>query len=433
MKIHITYGRSATGTEKLLRQLEERSNIATEKLEPTVRRILRSIRRDGDTGLRRYANKFDGLTSATPLRVTREEMTAAWRDTPLELRYSMQLAAKNIRRFARWQLPKSWTRTAQADPLQTGLQLGQHCVPLASVGCYVPGGRYPLPSTLLMTVLPAQVAGVERIVVVSPRPAKETLAAAYLAGVEEFYRIGGAQAIAALAYGTATIPRVDKIVGPGNLYVTTAKKLVAFDCGIDMLAGPTEIVIASENGDPVFLAADLVAQAEHDPNALAIFVTSNRSLAEAIAAQVAKQSASNAIARQSLRKNGCIFLTASAKETAAVTNRLAPEHLTIDSVRDLLWVRHAGSVFIGSGTPQSMGDYISGPNHVLPTGRVARTRAGLSVFDYLRLITTQSYTAQGLAALGPHTIRLAEAEGLRGHAASVRIRLQKSRKEIKAK
>jgi len=206
--------------------------------------------------------------------------------------------------------------------------------------------------------------------------------------------------------------------------VTTAKKLVAFDCGIDMLAGPTEIVVASENGDAAFIASDLVAQAEHDPNALAILVTSNAELAKAVDAQVREQAAGNLIAQQSLKKNGYIFVTASQKDTATVTNRMASEHLTIDSEKDLDWVRHAGSIFMGSSTPQSMGDYISGPNHVLPTGRVARTRAGLSVQDFLRIVTTQSYTAQGLEALGPHAVRIAEAEGLHGHAASVRVRLQ---------
>ncbi len=419
MKTYATFGRNARRTEALLRQLEERSSVATTQLEPVVRRILLAVRRNGDAGLRRYAHKLDGLAAATPLRVSREEMATAWNETPKELRQSLQIAAKNIRRFAQWQMPKDWTRKA-AD----GLQLGQRCLPLASVGCYVPGGRYPLPSTLLMTVLPAQVAGVERIVVVSPRPAKETLAAAHLAGVTEMYRIGGAQAVAALAYGTQSIPRVDKIVGPGNLYVTTAKKLVAFDCGIDMLAGPTEIVVASENGDAASIASDLVAQAEHDPNALAILVTSNAVLAKAVDAKVREQAAGNLIAQQSLKKNGYIFVTASQNDTATVTNRMASEHLTIDSEKDLDWVRHAGSIFIGSSTPQSMGDYISGPNHVLPTGRIARTRAGLSVQDFLRVVTTQSYTAKGLDTLGPHAIRIAESEGLHGHAASVRVRLQ---------
>jgi histidinol dehydrogenase len=343
-------------------------------------------------------------------------MAAAWDQTPKELRKSLQAAAGNIRRFARWQMPKEWIRKLP------GVQLGQRALPLESVGCYVPGGRYPLPSTLMMTVVPAQVAGVERIVVVSPRPARETLAAAHLAGVKEFYRIGGAQAIAALAYGTASVPRVDKIVGPGNLYVTTAKKLVAFECGIDMLAGPTEIIVASEDGNPQWIAADLVAQAEHDPETLAVFVTSNFELARETAKEVKLQSSSNKIASQAIAKNGFIFLTKMSKETESVTNRLAAEHLTVDRQSDLKWVRHAGSIFVGANTPQSMGDYISGPNHVLPTGRLARVRGGLSVCDFLRLVTTQEYTAEGLAEHGPHAERLATAEGLVGHAASVAMR-----------
>ncbi len=416
MKLIRTCGKSAKEAERLLRQIEDRSGAATARLEPAVKRIIATVRRGGDAALRRYAERFDGLAPDANLSVSREEMADAWDQTPMELRKAMRTAANNIRRFAQWQMPKTWTRKSQ------GVELGQQCLPLASVGCYVPGGRYPLPSTLLMTTLPAQVAGVKRIVVVSPRPARETLAAAHLAGVDEFYGIGGAQAIAALAYGTAGIPRVDKIVGPGNLYVTTAKKLVAFDCGIDMLAGPTEIVVASENGDPQWIASDLVAQSEHDPETSAILVTSNAELAAATANEVEKQSVANEIARQSLEKNGFIFITRDSKETESVTNRLAAEHVSIDSEKDLTWIRHAGSIFIGSKTPQSMGDYISGPNHVLPTGRAARIRGGLSVYDFLRLVTTQEYTSVGLAQLGPHAIRLAEAEGLVGHAASVRIR-----------
>ncbi len=400
----------------MLRQIEGRSGAATSKLEPAVKRMIAAVRRRGDAALRQYAERLDGLAPSASLRVTQEEMAAAWEQTPKDLRKSLQAAAANIRRFARWQMPQEWTRKLP------GAQLGQRALPLESVGCYVPGGRYPLPSTLLMTVVPAQVAGVERIAVVSPRPARETLAAAHLAGVEEFYRIGGAQAIAALAYGTIGVPRVDKIVGPGNLYVTTAKKLVAFYCAIDMLAGPTEIVVASEDGDPQWIAADLVAQAEHDPEALAVFVTSSMELARETAKEVKLQSSSNKIASQAIAKNGFIFLTKDSKETESVTNRLAAEHLTIDGEKDLSWVRHAGSIFVGPNTPQSMGDYISGPNHVLPTGRLARVRGGLSVYDFLRLVTTQEYTAAGLAEHGPHAERLATAEGLLGHAASVRIR-----------
>lgn len=416
MKLIRTYGKSAPEAEQLLRQIENRSGTATARLKPAVRRILAAVRRDGDKALRKYAARLDGLTTTTALRVSPEEMAEAWSQTSLALRQSMKVAAANIRRFAQWQMPKTWTRTAR------GVTLGQRCLPLESVGCYVPGGRYPLPSTLLMTTIPAQVADVPRIVVVSPRPARETLAAAHLAGIDEFYRVGGAQAIAALAYGTASIPRVDKIVGPGNLYVTTAKKLIAFDCGIDMLAGPTEIVVASGNGNPEWIAADLVAQAEHDPEALAILVTGNPDLARSVAKLAPRLAASNAIAKQALARNGFIFLTKSSNDTVTVTNRLAPEHLTIDAEQDLAWVKHAGSIFIGAQTPQSMGDYVSGPNHVLPTGRFARIRGGLSVYDFLRLVTTQEYTPAGLAELGPHAIRLAKAEGLHAHAASVDMR-----------
>ena len=416
MKLIRTYGKTDGQAETTLRQIEERSGAATGRLEPAVKRILADIRRKGDDALRRYAERLDGLAPSADLRVTQEEMAAAWDQTPKELRKSLQAAAANIRRFARWQMPKEWTRKLP------GVQLGQRALPLESVGCYVPGGRYPLPSTLLMTVIPAQVAGVKRIVVVSPRPARETLAAAHLAGVEEFYRIGGAQAIAALAYGTPGVPRVDKIVGPGNLYVTTAKKMVAFECGIDMLAGPTEIVVASEDGNPKWIAADMVAQAEHDPEALAVFVTSNSDLARETLKEVNIQTPSNKIASEAIARNGYIFLAKTKNETETVTNRLAPEHLTIDKQSDLHWVRHAGSIFIGANTPQSMGDYISGPNHVLPTGRLARVRGGLSVYDFLRLVTTQEYTEAGLAEHGPHAERLAIAEGLLGHAASVVVR-----------
>jgi histidinol dehydrogenase len=305
-----------------------------------------------------------------------------------------------------------------------GVKTGQIVRPLSSVGCYVPGGRYPLPSTLLMTVTPAQVAGVARIVVCSPKPAKETMAAAWLAGVTEFYRVGGAQAIAAMAYGTATIERVDKIVGPGNLFVTAAKMLIASECGIDMPAGPTEIVITSEKGDAAGIAADLIAQAEHDPETLAVLITSNEALARKVIAEAKNRAKENAIAKQSLDAQGCVFITATVREAQELTNRLAPEHLTVDHADDLKWVCNAGSVFVGNYSPQSMGDYVSGPNHVLPTGRVGRVRGGLSVMDFVKVITVQEYTHKGLRQMGPHAIALAEAEGLMGHAKSVRVRMQ---------
>jgi histidinol dehydrogenase len=276
-----------------------------------------------------------------------------------------------------------------------------------------------------MTVIPAQVAGVGRIAVVSPKPAPETLAAAHLLGITEFYRLGGAHAVAALAYGTATLPRVDKIVGPGNLYVTAAKRLVAFDCAIDMLAGPTEIVVTSESGNSADIASDLVAQAEHDPEALAIFITTRTDLAKEVVADAEFRSRLNPIARQALNRNGLVIIASSADEAHSITNRLAPEHLTVDAASDLNWVQNAGSVFVGRWSAQPMGDYISGPNHTLPTGGMARVRGGLSVNDFVKLITVQQYNAQAMRALGPHAALLAEAEGLTGHAEAIRTRLKR--------
>ena len=274
-----------------------------------------------------------------------------------------------------------------------------------------------------MTAIPAQVAGVKRIVAVSPKPAPETLAAAHLLGIKEFYRLGGAHAVAALAYGTASLPRVDKIVGPGNLYVTAAKRLVAFDCAIDMLAGPTEIVVASERGNAAEIASDLVAQAEHDPEALAIFVTTREDLARAVIAETKLRSRENAVAREALKRNGLVIVAGSVAEVRTITNRLAAEHLTVDAASDLEWVENAGSVFVGRWSAQPLGDYISGPNHTLPTGGMARVRGGLSVNDFVKLITVQEYNAEGVRALGPKAALLAEAEGLIGHAEAIRERL----------
>ena len=281
---------------------------------------------------------------------------------------------------------------------------------------------------VLMTAIPAQVAGVERIVAVSPKPAPETLAAAHLLGITEFYRLGGAHAVAALAYGTATLPRVDKIVGPGNLYVTAAKRLVAFDCAIDMLAGPTEIVVTSESGRAEDIASDLVAQAEHDPEALAIFVTTREELARAVIAETKVRSRENAVAREALKRNGLVIVAGSVAEARAITNRLAAEHLTVDAASDLEWVENAGSVFVGRWSAQPMGDYISGPNHTLPTGGMARVRGGLSVNDFVKLITVQEYTAEGVRALGPKAALLAEAEGMIGHAEASGTRLREIRR-----
>jgi histidinol dehydrogenase len=420
MKIIRTKGRAAQHTADILAALERRGGAALDIVLPAVRRIVTDVRKRGDRALLRYAAQFDGLEDTSLLRIAPEEMAAAWDAISPAMRDALATAAAQIRAFAVNQLPASFS----SEPIP-GLMTGQLVRPLTSVGCYVPSGRHPLPSTLLMTAIPAQVAGVARIVAVSPRPAPETLAAAHLLGITEFYRVGGAHAIAALAYGTASIPSVAKIVGPGNLYVTAAKRLVAFDCAIDMLAGPTEIVVTSERGRPVDIAADLVAQAEHDPEALPIFITTSTELAKAVVAETKQQSRENAVAREALSHNGLVLLAASLDEARALTNRLAPEHLTVDSPADLDWVQNAGSVFIGRWSPQPMGDYISGPNHTLPTGGQARVRGGLSVNDFLKLITVQQYNQSALRELGPKAALLADAEGLVGHAAAIRSRLTK--------
>jgi histidinol dehydrogenase len=416
MRLVRTQGSGGKQARQMLSALEQRGAHNTARTMPVVQRIVADVRKGGDKVVRRYAAKLDGLTRQQPLAISRREMEEAWDATPKALQAALQTSAANIRAFAERQMPKDWSATSD------GLTTGQRVRALGAVGCYVPSGRYPLPSTLLMTAIPAQVAGVERIVAVSAKPARETLAAAALLGISEFYRMGGAQAIAALAFGTETIRRVDKIVGPGNWYVTAAKKLVAFDCAIDMLAGPTEIVVTSEDGDPAGIAADLVAQAEHDPEALAILITTNHSLARAVVKEVTQRVKTNSIAKQAIKRNGLALVAGSVNEAREITNRLAPEHLTVDAKEDLDWVRNAGSVFIGRYSPQPMGDYVSGPNHTLPTGGVAQVRGGLSVMDFLKLITVQEYTLAGLQKLGPAAITMANAEGLLGHAEAVRAR-----------
>lgn len=391
-----------------------------DEIEPAARKIIDDVRGNGDSALFKYARQFDGLDSEQPLQVGESDIEDSWKQAPAQLQAALRDAAKNIRQFCEWQKPKAWTKS------RGGISLGQIVRPLDSVGCYVPGGRFPLVSTLLMTVIPAQVAGVNNIRVVSPRPSTEVLAAAAMLGVEEFYRVGGAQAIAALAYGTETIPRVDKIVGPGNSYVTTAKKLVAFDCSIDMLAGPTEVVIVSVKGKAAFIAADLVAQAEHDPETLAVFITTSRKLAESVAKQLGSGSVrENIIAQQSLESRGAILIAESPEQAFDWANRIAPEHITIGK-RDLSLVRNAGSVFIGDYSAQAAGDYASGPNHVLPTAGAARFRGGLSVTDFVKVISVQELSSKSLRKLSPIIVRLAETECLRAHAESIRVRCSRA-------
>lgn len=397
-----------------VQRLAARGTTLTQ-LEPRVRRIIAGVRRGGDRVLRKYAERWDGLVRNQPLQVSEEEMAKAWSALPSPTRKSLRQAAQNIRRFSQWQKPRSWTRT------QNGISLGQLAIPLDSIGCYIPSGRYPLVSTLLMTVIPAQAAGVSNIRVVSPKPSAEVMAAGSMLGVREFYRVGGAQAISALAYGTETIKRVDKIVGPGNAYVTTAKKLVSFDCSIDFLAGPTEAVVLSESGSPKFIAADLVSQAEHDPDALSIFVTTKAALAQTVAENIEELSRENAIARKSLQRQGAILIAASRAQARDWSNILAPEHITIDRA-DIPHIRNAGSVFVGDYSPQAAGDYASGPNHVLPTAAQARFRGGLSVLDFMKLVTVQELSRDGLKRIGKTVEDLAHLEGLQAHANAVSVR-----------
>jgi histidinol dehydrogenase len=417
MKLIQLAGRGATAGRRQVDTLLSRRNAACERAAPAAKRIVDGVRKGGDAALRRYAAKFDGNSQPSQLRIPREEMQDALDNVSPSFARTLRTAAKNIRAFAEHQRPRDWNFAPAS-----GVLVGQRIRPICAIGCYVPSGRYPLPSTLLMTAIPAQVAGVERIVVVSPRPAPETLAAAAMLGITEFYRIGGAHAIAALAYGTRTIPRVDKIVGPGNAYVTAAKKIVAFDCAIDMLAGPTEIVVASEHGNADEIASDLVAQAEHDSDAQAIFITTSAALANAVISSVKLRVRANRIAAESISRNGAAIVAPTLEEARSITNALAPEHLTIDAMEDLAWVRNAGSVFVGPFSAQPLGDYVSGPNHTLPTGGLARVRGGLSVMDFLKVITVQEYQPEGLRRLGPAAVALAEAEGLLGHAQAIRAR-----------
>lgn len=401
---------AAKRVDEIARRASQLSTI-----EPAVRRIVNDVRRQGDRALRKYAQRWDGLNAGASLRVSDQQIRAALKSARPELVRSLRAAVTNIRRFCEMQKPSEWMRT------RDGISTGQLARPLDSVGCYVPAGRHPLVSTLLMTVIPAQVAGVKNIRVTSPRPQPGLLVAAALLEIYEVYRVGGAQAIAALAYGTETVPRVDKIVGPGNLYVTAAKKQVAFDCSIDFLAGPTEVLVVSEVGSPSLIAADLVAQAEHDPEALALFITPRLDLANRVAQQVEELGKENSIARQAIRKNGVILLSTSRRQSFEWVNAIAAEHLTIDRA-DIALVKNAGSVFIGDDSPQAAGDYASGPNHVLPTGGAARFRGGLSVLDFVKLISVQKLSRPGLRKIAPVIELLANVEGLSAHAQSIRAR-----------
>jgi len=381
-----------------------------------VAAIVRDVRTHGDEALVRYARTFDRLDG--PVEVSRDDVMAGAHEVPAPVRAAIRAAAKNIRAVARRQVPRGWR--ARVAP---GVTVEQRIVPLDRVGCYVPGGRYPLPSSLLMTAIPAAVAGVGEIIAVCPRPEPVVMAAALEAGVSRLFRLGGAHAIAALAYGTETVPRVDKIVGPGNRYVAAAKALVAADCGIDFYAGPTEIVIVAARGPAAWIAADLIAQAEHDPDARAVLITPSSTLATRLARAVADQMPADGPARASLRAHGGIIVTASIREAMDFANAAAPEHLVVDDERLAKQVRRAGSVFVGPWSAQVAGDYAIGSNHVLPTAGAARVRGGLSAADFVRQITVQRLTEQGLRTMGGTVMALAHAEGLRAHARSIAVRI----------
>jgi histidinol dehydrogenase len=392
---------------------------ASLSIESAVKPILDAIRRDGDEALLSYARELDGLGNQ-PLRVEPEELERAAAAMSAEVTNAMGVAIANIRQFAEAQLPRE-----RFEEFSAGRKLGWIVRPLEAVGCYVPSGRYPLPSTLLMTAVLAQTAGVNRICVTSPRPSTEILGAAHLLGIQEVYRVGGAQAIAALAFGTASIRRVDRIVGPGNSYVSAAKKLLAGEVGIDFVAGPTEILILAKDGDARLIAADMLAQAEHDVAASAMLYTTSERLAEAVAEELERQLETlptAAVARESIDKSGAIVIFPNMDLAVAAANLLAPEHLSLHHPELLKKINNAGTVFLGANTPESAGDYAAGPSHVLPTGGAARLRGGLSAADFVKVITVQELSAEALAGLAPAITTLARAEGLEAHARSLEVR-----------
>jgi histidinol dehydrogenase len=385
-------------------------------LERHVAAIVERVRREGDRALLAYARRFDGLIG--PVEISGEEIRASVSEVPADVRRAIVTAARHIRRVARRQVPAGWSLQSV-----NGVRITQRVLPLDRVGCYVPAGRYPLPSSLLMTAIPARVAGVRDVVAVCPRPDATVLFAAREAGVSRLFRLGGAHAVAALAYGTATVPRVDKIVGPGNAYVAAAKALVSADCAIDFHAGPSEIAIVSSTGRPAWIASDLIAQAEHDPDARAILLTPARALARAVAVELRRQMPEDGPARRAMSANGAIVLTRTLAEAIELSQRMAPEHVVCDTEPVAARLTRAGTVFVGRFSAQASGDYATGSNHVLPTSGAARARGGLSAADFVRVSTVQRLSAEGLRRIAPAALSLARAEGLSAHAASIAIRL----------
>ena len=393
--------------------------------EGVAAQILADVESRGDRALVEHTRRLDEVDlDSVGWTVSRREIEKARREIPTGLVKALREARHNISLIARQQVPPSWRLETRP-----GVRVSQIVRPLEKVVCYVPGGRSALPSTVLMSVIPARVAGVREIYLTCPHPAPAVLVAADLMGIEKIYRLGGAQAIAAFALGTSRVPRVDKIVGPGNRYVAAAKKLVAGRCGIDFVAGPTELVMIARAGDPRWIAADLVAQAEHDADAMPILLTPSRALAQAVQQEATRwvRSLRDSVAGKSLSARGAIVITQSRQESLAIANRIAPEHLTLvdEANRLLAGVRAAGSVFLGRFSAVAAGDYASGTNHILPTGAGALLRGGLSAADFVKVISVQRLTRSGLARLRPAITALARAEGLEAHARSVEVRFEK--------
>ena len=389
-------------------------------------RIVHDVRHGGDAAIVRWERRL-GRRTLAPHLVSSREMKAGWSATPASVRQAITHAIRNVRRMAERQLPRAFS--FEVEP---GVRLEQRVQPLERVGCYVPGGRYPLPSTVIMTIVPARTAGVPDVVVACPDPSPAVLCAALEAGASSVLRVGGAQAIAALAYGTETIDRVVKLVGPGSAWVAAAQQLVSADVATDFHAGPSEIVVCSDTGRPDWIAADLIAQAEHDPAARAILVTTSRGLARNVSAALAAQTLRRSVAARALQRRGAIVVASSRSEAIDVVNHLAPEHLVCDGTYNANVFRTAGTVFVGRWSAQAAGDYCTGSNHVLPTGRAGRFRGGLSAADFVRVYTVQRVTPRGLRALAPSAIALATEEGLTAHAASIQIRTERRARASRA-
>lgn len=421
---------------RIFARLLARAQVAP-ALSGAVHEIIERVRAEGDAALLDYTARFDRLElTAAGLRVTADELAAADAHTPKALREALALAARRIERFHLAQMPRDFAYTDDA-----GITCGMRWGALDAVGLYVPGGKAAYPSSVLMNAIPAKVAGVRRIAMVVPAPGgvlnPYVLAAANVAEISEIYRVGGAQAVAALAYGTSTIRRVDRIVGPGNAYVAEAKRQVFGQVGIDSIAGPSEVLIIADEGcEPMQVALDLLAQAEHDEDAQSILVTNSGTLAAAV--ETAVEQALETLPRKDIagtswRRHGAIILVRDWDEAVDIANRVAPEHLQLmlaDPEPVFAKVRHAGAVFLGRNTPEAMGDYIIGPNHVLPTSGTARFASGLSVYDFMKRTTYAGVPKQALAALGPHAVTLAEAEGLTAHAQSIAVRLPKDQRDM---